>query len=263
MRRGQERAAQAAENEERSRLRVERLQALAASLSAALTVEEVAGVMVEGVPNAIGARGGALGLVEGQELVIVDPRGARGQTLGPGARFPLTARAPITTAAREGKPAWVQRRHEFVSRFAEGAALAPYASGALAVPVFVGERLAGAMGFPFQQPDAITAEVRALARIAADLGGQALERAGLYELERSSRESLDRVLAVAPRFQQGATLEAVVISDLRRGAPGVWLRRGADLDAGRRRAARGRLARSAERRDPSRPRGSTSPTSRA
>jgi anti-sigma regulatory factor (Ser/Thr protein kinase)/GAF domain-containing protein len=212
MRRGQERAARAAENEERSRLRVERLQALAAALSAALTVEEVAGVMVEGVPNAIGARGGALGLVEGQELVIVDPRGARGQTLRPGARFPLSAQAPITTAAREGKPAWVQRRAEFVSRFGEGAALAPYASGALAVPVFVGERLAGAMGFPFQQPDAITAEVRALARIAADLGGQALERAGLYELERSSRESLDRVLAVAPRFQQGATLEAVVVS---------------------------------------------------
>ena len=106
----------------------------------------------------------------------------------------------------------MQRRAEFVSKFAEGAALAPYASGALAVPVFVGERLAGAMGFPFQQPDAITAEVRALARIAADLGGQALERAGLYELERSSRESLDRVLAVAPRFQQGATLEAVVVS---------------------------------------------------
>ncbi len=212
MRRGQERAAKAAENEERSRLRVERLQELAASLSAALTVEEVAGVMVEGVPVAIGARGGALGLVEGVELVIVDPRGARGQTLRPGARFPLTARAPIAVAAREGKPAWVQRRDEFVSDFPEGAALAPYAAGALAVPLFVGERLAGAMGFPFEDADAITAEVRALARIAADLGGQALERAGLYELERSSRESLDRVLAVAPRFQQGATLEAVVVS---------------------------------------------------
>ena len=162
MRRGQERAANAAENEEQSRLRVERLQALAASLSAALTVEEVAGVMVEGVPTAIGARGGALGLVEANELVIVDPRGAKGQTLRPGARFPLTARAPITTAAREGKPAWAQRRAEFVSRFPEGAALAPYASGAFAVPVFVGERLAGAMGFPFLEPDAITAEVRAL-----------------------------------------------------------------------------------------------------
>ena len=89
MRRGQERAAHAAESEEQSRLRVERLQALAAALSAALTVEQVASVMVEGVPTAIGARGGALGLVEGEELVIVDPRGAQGQTLRPGA--PLSA----------------------------------------------------------------------------------------------------------------------------------------------------------------------------
>jgi len=37
-----ERAALAAEREERSRVRVERLQELAAALSAALTVEEVA-----------------------------------------------------------------------------------------------------------------------------------------------------------------------------------------------------------------------------
>ena len=39
--------------------------------------------MVEGVPAALGATGGALGLVEGDELVIVDPRGAHGQTLPP------------------------------------------------------------------------------------------------------------------------------------------------------------------------------------
>jgi len=56
-----ERAALAAEREERSRVRVERLQELAAALSAALTVEEVAGVMVEGATTAIGGRGGARG----------------------------------------------------------------------------------------------------------------------------------------------------------------------------------------------------------
>jgi serine/threonine-protein kinase RsbW len=212
MRRGHERAADAAERAEQSWLRVERLQALAASLSAALTPEEVARVMVEAVPAAIGARGGALGLLEGDELVIVGPSGVKGQILHPGSRMALTTRAPIAAAAREGKPAWAQRRREFVSRFADGAALAPHASGALAVPVFMGERLVGAMGFPFAAPDAITEEVRTVARIAADLGGQALERAELYAQERSSREALDRILAVAPRFQQGATTEAVVAS---------------------------------------------------
>ena len=212
MRRGHERAAEAAALADRSRLRVERLQALAASLSAALTPEQVARVMVEGVPAAIGARGGALGLLDGDELVIVDPVGASGQTLVPGSRMPLTTRAPITTAAREGTPTWVERRRDFVSRFADGAALAPYASGALAVPVFMGDRLVGAMGFPFAEPDAVTVEVRTVARMAADLGGQALERAELYAQERDSREALDRILAVAPRFQHGATPEAVAAS---------------------------------------------------
>ncbi len=212
MRRGHERAAAAAEREERSRLRVERLQALAGDLSAALTLEEVAGVLVGGVPGVIGATGGSLGLVEGDELVIVDPRGAQGQTLTPGSRFPLSTRAPITSAASTGRPVWVQRRRDFVELFPEGAALAPYASGALAVPVFVGDRLAAAMGFPFVDADSITADVRTVAFIAADLGGQALERAGLYEEERSSRESLERILAVAPRFQRDATPEEIVIS---------------------------------------------------
>lgn len=212
MRLGHQRAALAAVREERSRIRVERLQSLAAALSAALTVEEVAAVMVDRVPTMIGARGGALGLIDHHDLVIVDPHGGTGQTLQPGSRLPLTTPAPITAAAREGKPAWAQRRREFVSTFAEGAALAPYASGALAVPVLAGGRVLGAMGFPFVEPDAVTVEVRAIARIAADLGGQALERAELYELERSSKEALDRILAVAPRFQQGATPEAVVVS---------------------------------------------------
>ncbi|MEO5634627.1 SpoIIE family protein phosphatase [Gaiella sp.] len=212
MRRGQSRAADAVDRAERSRLQVLGLQGLSASLSAALTPEEVARALVDGVPAAIGARGGAFGLVEGDELVIVDPSGSAKQTLQPGARMPLKTRAPITTAAREATPAWAQRRREFVSRFPDGAALAPYASGALAVPVLIGERLVGAMGFPFAEPDAITEEIRTVAQVAADLGGQALERAEFYAQERTSREALDRILAVAPRFLQGATTEAVIES---------------------------------------------------
>ncbi len=210
MRRRHERTADVADQLERSYERVERLQELAALLSAALTPEQVAGVMVERVPATIGARGGALGLLEGGELVIVDPDGARGQTIPPRSRLPLTLRAPIVQAAREGRPAWAQRRREFVSEFPDGAALASHASGALAVPVFVGDRLVGAMGFPFDHPDAVSEEVRTMARIAAELGGQALERAALYAQESASRESLDRILAVAPRFLRASKEESLV-----------------------------------------------------
>ena len=210
MRRSHERTADVADQLERSHERVERLQELAALLSAALTPEQVAGVMVERVPATIGARGGALGLVEGDELVIVDPDRARGQTIPPGSRLPLTLRAPIVQAARDGRPAWAQRRREFVSEFPDGAALATYASGALAVPVFVGDRLVGAMGFPFDQPDAVSEGARTMARIAAELGGQALERAELYAQESASREALDRILAVAPRFLRASKEESLV-----------------------------------------------------
>ena len=212
MRRGHQRAAFAADRAEHSHRRMERLQHLTAGLSAALTPEDVARVMVESMPAALGAHGGALGLIDEGDLVIVDPVGAPGQTLAPGSRIPLVTRAPITTAAREGAPAWAQRRREFVHRFPDGAVLAPYAAGALAVPIRVGEHVVGAMGFPFDRSGSITEEVRAIAGIAADLGGQALERAGLYAQERSSREGLDRLLALAPRFQEGATPEQVAAS---------------------------------------------------
>ena len=56
MRRGHERAAHAAGPRSSSRLGVERLQHLTASLSAALTVEEVARVMVDERAATIGAR---------------------------------------------------------------------------------------------------------------------------------------------------------------------------------------------------------------
>ena len=200
MRRGHERAADAAEREERSRLRVERLQALAASLSAALTVEEVARVMVEGVSRGDRRPRWRARPRRGRRARDRRSAGARGQTLRPGSRLPLTTRAPITTAAREGKPAWAQRRREFVSRFPDGAALAPYASGALAVPVFIGERLAGAMGFPFRIRMRSRQRCALVARIAADLGGQALERAGVLragaELPRGARSDPRRRAAL-------------------------------------------------------------------
>jgi len=96
--------------------------------------------------------------------------------------------------------AFVTTREKFERDFPDGASLAPDAAGALAVPLRAGGEVVGSMGFPFRQPEAIDEEVMALARLAADLGGQALERAGLYEQERHSREGLDRILRLAPLF---------------------------------------------------------------
>ncbi|MBA2294217.1 MAG: GAF domain-containing protein [Actinobacteria bacterium] len=173
---------------------------LAGELSAAATESEVARALVGRLAPLLGAVGGALGLVHDDELVIVDAGGVPEATLVANLRLPLSARAPITRAAATGEPVYAQTKEEFRRDFPDGAGLAEYAEGALAVPLVAGDRIVGAIGFPFDVPDRIHSDVVALALLAAALGGQALERAQLYDRERSLRTGLDRIARLPPRF---------------------------------------------------------------
>ncbi len=163
------------------------LQELATSLSAATTPSEVARSLVTHMPDLLGAIGGSLGLIEGDELVIVDPGAAARAVLRPGLRQPLTARAPIATAARTGKPAYANTPRELRRMFPDGAKLVPHAAASLAVPLRASGRVVGAMGFPFAQPHVVDEDMIGLAHVAAGAGGQALERAQLHALEQSAR----------------------------------------------------------------------------
>lgn len=173
---------------------------LAAELAGAATPSQVAHALVEHLPPLFGAVGGSLGLIRDDELVIVDPGNGQLGTLPADLRLPLTTRAPIAEAARTGAPVYTCSRAEFERDYPEGARLAEYAEGALAVPLVAGDRVVGSMGFPFTSTEAIQSDLLALALLAAALGGQALERAQLYERERSLREGLERIARLAPRF---------------------------------------------------------------
>ena len=173
---------------------------LAAELAGAATPTQVAHALVERLPPLLGAVGGALGLIRDDELVIVDPGDGGRSTLPAELRLRLTTRAPITEAARTGVSVYTCSRAEFERDYPDGARLAEYAEGALAVPLVAGDRVVGSMGFPFETSEGIQSDVLALAQLAAALGGQALERAQLYERERSQREGLDRIARLAPRF---------------------------------------------------------------
>jgi GAF domain-containing protein/anti-sigma regulatory factor (Ser/Thr protein kinase) len=210
MRRGQQRAATAAVAAEESTRQMEMLQELATALSAAVTPSDVARQLVDLTPALLGARGGALGLIEGDELVIVDPAGVARQTHRPGLRLPLDALAPITRAAAEGTLHQAEDRAAFEARYPDGAALTAYAQAALAVPLRSGGEVVGSMSFLFDVPGAAHEEAETIALIAADLGGQALERAGLYDRERQSRQALDRILRVAPRLYFGTPEEVSI-----------------------------------------------------
>jgi serine phosphatase RsbU (regulator of sigma subunit)/anti-sigma regulatory factor (Ser/Thr protein kinase) len=218
MRLGRERAGRAAEEAVASIRTVSGLQELATALSAALRPSDVAHALIERTPALLGARGGALGLIEGEELVIVDPQGVDSQTHRPGFRLPLTARAPITRAAATGSAIHVGDRETFEREYPDGAALTLYAHGALAVPLRAGGQAVGSMSFLFEQDSPGHEDAEAIALIAADLGGQALDRSQLYARERESRRALDRVLRVAPRFHADTVESAAnaICSEARR-----------------------------------------------
>jgi serine phosphatase RsbU (regulator of sigma subunit)/anti-sigma regulatory factor (Ser/Thr protein kinase) len=208
MRRGRQRAAAAADTAEASIREMAGMQDLAASLSAAVTPSDVAHALIERTPQLVGAHGGALGLIDGDAVVVVDPQGVGAQTHAPGLRLPLTARAPIAHAARLGTIVRVPDRETFERDFSEGAALTLYAHGAVAVPVWAGREVVGALSLLFDEQGSPHEDAEAIAALAAHLGGQALERARLYARERESREGLDRILSVAPRFHTDSTESA-------------------------------------------------------
>jgi GAF domain-containing protein/anti-sigma regulatory factor (Ser/Thr protein kinase) len=200
MRVGRERAGIAADVAEASVRQMTGVQELGTALTAAVTPSDVAHALLDQTPPLLGARGGSLGLVEGEELVIVDPLGVGSLTHAPGLRIPLRARAPVTQAASRGSTIQVRDRESFEREFPDGAAMSPYAHGALAVPVRAGGDIVGSMSFLFDEHGTMHEDAEAIALIAADLGGQALERARLYDRERETRRAFDRVLRVAPRF---------------------------------------------------------------
>ena len=71
--------------------------------------------------------------------------------------------------------------------YPDGARLVRYAASSLAVPIRVAGEVVGSTGFPFVHPHAVDDDMIALATVAAEAGGQALERARLHELEQSQR----------------------------------------------------------------------------
>jgi serine phosphatase RsbU (regulator of sigma subunit)/anti-sigma regulatory factor (Ser/Thr protein kinase) len=217
LRRGHERAGQAADEAVESIRELTSLHELATALSAAVTPSDVARALILRAPALLGARGGSLGLVEGDEIVVVDPRvgaeaGAAGApTHAPGFRLPLSARAPIAQAAATGMPINVPDRETFEREYPDGAALTLYAQSAVAVPLRAGGEVVGAMSFLYADLQSMHEDADAIAGIAADLGGQALERSQLYTRERESRRALDRVLRITPRLHANTAEEAAVV----------------------------------------------------
>jgi serine phosphatase RsbU (regulator of sigma subunit)/anti-sigma regulatory factor (Ser/Thr protein kinase) len=205
---GLQRVAASAVEARDSLRRVGALQELSAALTGAVSSKEISHALVEHAAQLLGADGAALGILESDDVLVVDPIGLATANHVPGRRISLDRSTLLTAAIREGGIVRADDRATIDRDYPDSAAsLPPVVQSALAVPLRVADKPLGVVEFLFDRPDAVDDELQAVAATSAGLAEQALERARLYERERETRTALDRILRVAPRFFADSTTE--------------------------------------------------------
>jgi serine phosphatase RsbU (regulator of sigma subunit)/anti-sigma regulatory factor (Ser/Thr protein kinase)/uncharacterized protein YigA (DUF484 family) len=211
MQRGRKRATSAAGEADVDRERVEALQAVASALSAAAAPEDVVRTLVEHAAAALEADGAAIGRIEEDHIRILEPVGAARGVETEAGLVPLSSRMVLATAAREARLCAANDLDELGRDYPDSLRRLPGARTILAAPLVVRGRPVGALGFMYHEAGRATPEACSLARLVAELGSQALDRALLFGEERGSRERLEQIVAIAPRVQAGRSPEEAVV----------------------------------------------------
>ena len=182
-----ERAARA--DAEAARGRAERLQAVTAALSGALTPRDVVVAVVrEGLMTA-GARAGAvMELVDGgRTWRPVHTVGFPAHTAQAHTDFPVDAPMPVRDVARTGEPVFLGTREAWAAAGYDTRPLLPDSGAWAALPLRRDDVVVGALTASFDRPHAFAPDERAFLLALASLCAQALERARLFEAERAAR----------------------------------------------------------------------------
>jgi PAS domain S-box-containing protein len=168
--------------------RVARIQAVTAGLSGAATLAEVVDVVLAQGRHAFGADEASLALVDADGDVVVHvesdlPEGGRTE------RVALDSDSPHATVIRTGEPLLLRSRELVGARFPD----VPDSTRALAVlPLTAERRVLGAVDIGFERERGFDAGERAFLAAVAGLLAAALERARLFEAERSARDEAER-----------------------------------------------------------------------
>ena len=183
------------EEEQRSRMRAERLQSMTASLSNALTTADVAEVVVDEVELAINATAIALvTVVDGHVGDILASKGYDTEDIPPLFELPLDADTPGGRAIRSRRSLLFESaaamRDEF-PRTAEAVAAMGHET-TLFAPTVAGRRANGLMVVSWREPYRLSEDNRLLVESLLGQAAQALDRASHFELEQTIAETLQR-----------------------------------------------------------------------
>ena len=180
-------------------LRTARLQQATSMLAEALTVEQVVEVITEVGRTAIGALHSAVALLDGARLRVVNDD-LRGRTRPAGGELTLESPSVMTRAISTRRPVLVEDPEDLRRQFddeleidQDRVALSDERSW-VGLPLLAAGAPLGALRFSFARPRKITEEERVFLEALAGQCSLAVERAGLYEREHTTAETLQRSL---------------------------------------------------------------------
>jgi serine phosphatase RsbU (regulator of sigma subunit)/anti-sigma regulatory factor (Ser/Thr protein kinase) len=181
---------------ERAGIRASRLQRATAALARTRTPQDVAGVVISEGVAALGASGGGLLVPAGDGVHIAVPGVVGyGEQLAAALRSErLDAPLPAATALRTGEAIWIESQEERDRRFPVLRGFEEATVAMCAVPLFVGDRLLGALRFSFSSGKLFDDDERSFVLALAALTAQTLQRTELYESERQATLELQRAL---------------------------------------------------------------------
>jgi PAS domain S-box-containing protein len=180
------------EAERASAARLASLQRVTSQLSRAVTVADVAAVVLGLALGELGARSGSLCLLDGNELDIVDAFGYPDEVMAHWRRFPLDAPLPASEAVRTGRAVFLCSPAERDERYPVFASSPVVGDDAFAmVPLADGEPF-GCLVFGFPKPREFSADDERFYDTLAGQCAAALSRAGLYEQRERAREAAER-----------------------------------------------------------------------
>lgn len=184
---------------DRTGARIARLQKVTAELTSSLTPAEVVEVILNDGMMALNATAMSVKLLtdDGLWLENIETFSVKPQLSPAYRRYPLTAATPLAEAVRTGEPSWWSSREALVGRYpnlAEEFTEQGFESSC-ALPLVMGEHIAGGIGVNFRRVVDFNAEEREFILTLARYCSQALERARLYEVEQRARLELEERVA--------------------------------------------------------------------
>jgi serine phosphatase RsbU (regulator of sigma subunit) len=209
----------------RSRELAERLQNTTAALSRAISPDSAVDALLEQAVAALGARAGAVGLLDGSgtQIELAGSIGYSDAGLAGWESFPLSADTPMSVAIRIREPVWTKSAADLRRQFPvfEDADIKHEALAV--IPLAVEGRPFGALALSFDATRVFDLEERAFLTAAAQQAAYTLERARLYEAQRLARERLSFLAEASELLAGSLDLDATL-----RGVADLAVRRIAD-----------------------------------